>query len=118
MIQIKKEKGIKVPLTLPLAADSSFEVLVDRYYEMIDLDFWSVQVYDIGRLEAIISFLIACQFYLLPQIFDKMHISFYRNRTAKNPKPLLITEFGVDAMGSRTYESYEFQATPQVSLSL
>lgn len=66
MIQIKKEKGIKVPMTLPLAGDSSFEGIVDRYYEMIDLDFWSVQVYDIGRLEAIIS----------STIFHKSIISF------------------------------------------
>jgi hypothetical protein len=55
MIQIKNKKGITVPLTLPLASDSSFEVLVDRYYEMIDLDFWSVQVYDIDRLQQLIS---------------------------------------------------------------
>lgn len=55
MIQMKKGRGIKVPITVPLAADTSFEVLVDQYYEMIDLDFWSVQVYDLARLNEVIS---------------------------------------------------------------
>ena len=45
---------------------------------------------------------------------DLAYISFYRNRTQANPKPLLITEFGVDAMGSQTYESYNLESVPRV----
>ncbi len=55
LIQITRSRGIKIPLTLPLSADSSFEVLVDTYYDMIDLDFWSVQVYDLQRLDQVVS---------------------------------------------------------------
>ncbi len=53
-IKLKHKRGINKPITLPLSADASFETLVDRYYEVVDLDFWSVQVWDVTRLEEVV----------------------------------------------------------------
>jgi len=98
MINLRNSRGITIPITVPLAGDPTFEILLDTYYESVNLEFWSVQVYDPLRLTQVINY--------------------YINRTLANPKPLMITEFGVDAFGSLPFASFTSKPTANETIQM
>eukprot|EP00760_Papus_ankaliazontas_P012249 PhM_4_TR1522/c0_g1_i1/m.50012 len=82
MVQIRNDNDpARHPITLPLSDKNFIEDYVSQYYDWSNIDFWSLQIYRSDISDVASSFLQA-----------------YKNNTDAPMRPLVLTEFGVDAL--------------------
>eukprot|EP01060_Flectonema_neradi_P011771 TRINITY_DN1876_c0_g1_i5.p1 TRINITY_DN1876_c0_g1~~TRINITY_DN1876_c0_g1_i5.p1 ORF type:complete len:1584 (+),score=274.42 TRINITY_DN1876_c0_g1_i5:82-4833(+) len=102
MVAIRDEEDPHMhPITVPFSDNNFLEILVDKYYPWLNIDYWSLQIYrnasDLQKVAKNYSALFD------PQEQPGGDVGKFHNLPIK---PLILTEFGIDALSNETCESW------------
>ena len=103
MVAIRDEEDdAKHPVTVPFSDNQFLEILVDKYYPWLNIDFWSLQIYrNASDLEKVARNYSAL--FEEPQQSGGGDIGKFHKLPIK---PLILTEYGIDALKNQTCESW------------